>query len=126
MGILQKVLVVDDDSDQLAVRCLLFEQNGFQTIQAGNPADAVEAVRREKPICAVLDLRLPDECTGVQLVRNLKDIDPQLRIILFTGASAERLERYPELHVVDDVVHKSSGFSSLIEKLKAHARTMSG
>ena len=114
-----KVLVVDDDTDQLAVRCLLLERNGFEAIEAGDPASARDAARREKPACAVLDLRLPDEKTGVQLVCELKGINPDLRIILFTGASAARVASYPELRLVDDVVQKSSGFSSLVEKLRS-------
>ena len=113
-----KVLVVEDDADQLAVRCLLLARNGFEAIEAADPASARDAARREELACAVLDLRLPDERTGVQLVCELKGINPQLRIILFTGTSAARLASYPELRLVDEVVQKSSGFSSLIEKLK--------
>jgi DNA-binding response OmpR family regulator len=114
-----KVLVVDDDPDQLQVRCLLLERNGFETFQAGDPATAMDTVRRNKPACAVMDLRLPDEQTGVQLIRDLRAIDAQLRIIVFTGASTARLASYPELRLVDDIVQKSSGFSSLIKKLKS-------
>lgn len=113
-----KVLVVDDDLDQLEIRCLLLERNGFQACQAPDPATAIEVVRDEKPACAVMDLRLPDEQAGLQLVQDLRGMDPQLRIILFTGASHARLASYPELRLVDDIVQKSSGFSLLIEKLK--------
>jgi two-component system response regulator RegA len=120
-----KVLVVDDDPDQLPLRCLLLDRNGFNTLPASDAGSAIDLATRERPDYAILDLRLPDEKTGVQLVCDLKRILPDLRIILFTGASAAQLSKYPELRLLDDVVQKSAGSAALIGKLKAGVKPRS-
>lgn len=113
-----KVLVVDDDPDQLALRCLLLEQSGFTTVQAGDSASAVALARRDKPDCAVLDLRLPDERSGLCLIRDLKEALPIMKIILFTGLPVRRLADKQELAFVHQALEKKAGPRALIRALK--------
>jgi two-component system, response regulator RegA len=121
-----KVLVADDDLDQLTLRCLLLERNGFETLQASDAASALALAQSEHPQCAVMDLRFPDEESGFRLVRDLKALETATRIILLTGTSPGKLAARPELDLVDEVVQKSSGTASLIRMLKSVERTDSG
>ena len=113
-----KILVVDDDSDQLTIRCLLLERNGFITVQAGDAASALARARCDKPDCAVLDVRLPDEGSGLGLIRDLKLALPSTRIIVFTGLPARRLADKQEITLVDQVIEKKAGPAALIRVLK--------
>lgn len=116
-----KVLVADDDLDQLTLRCLLLERNGFETVQASDPVSALAIAEAEKPDCAVLDLRFPTEESGLGLVRDLKALDSAIRLVLLTGARSSRLAGRSEAGMIDEIVEKSGGSASLVRKLRALA-----
>ncbi len=113
-----KVLLADDDPDQLAVRSMLLSARGFETIEAGDWPSAVEMAVAERPDCAVVDLRFPTEELGLRTVRELKTLDPGMRVLLLTGMRSERLAQAPELAMVDHVLAKGNGSRELIEKLE--------
>lgn len=114
-----KVLVADDDADQLELRTLLLARSGFETIPAQDVTAALCAAAAKKPDCAVVDLRFPAEEHGLGLIRELKRLDAAIRIIVLTGADAGHLERLPEKALVDEVMVKGSCSSHLIEVIKA-------
>ena len=114
-----KVLVADDDADQLELRALLLSHSGFEAILAHDVPAALYAAAAKKPDCAVIDLRFPAEEHGLGLIRELKRLDAAMRIIVLTGAGAGRLERLPEKALVDEVMVKGSCSSHLIEVIKA-------
>jgi CheY-like chemotaxis protein len=116
-----KILVADDDLDQLAIRCLLLEQSGFETIQASDPGSALATARAENPDCAVIDLRFPTEESGLRLVRDLKALNSGIHLFLLTGANPTRVASRSEAGLVDEVLQKGSTSASLVRKLKALA-----
>ena len=65
-----RVLLADDDPDQLSLRCMLLERSGFEAMGAGDYVSAVELAAIQKPECAVVDLRLPTEELGLRLVES--------------------------------------------------------
>jgi len=59
-GMRLRVLVVDDDSNNLMLEHDLLERADFEVLEAENAADAITIARREKPDVIAMDLRLPD------------------------------------------------------------------
>jgi len=116
-----KVLLVDDDADQLFVRRLLLEGIGLQVLTAATVEAGVALARLHKPACAVVDLRLPTEADGVQLLRQLKALDPDIRLILLTGASEVHWRDLLSAGLVSDVIVKGTPISVLLDKLQAMA-----
>jgi PAS domain S-box-containing protein len=85
------VLVVDDDSLVLTSTSLLLEDLGHRVISASSGAQALELFDREPAIDLVItDMAMP-KMNGEQLAQIIRNIRPQLPIILATGY-AERLE----------------------------------
>ncbi len=117
-----KILVAEDDSDQLELRSLLLSQSGFETIPARDSASALQAAATHKPDCAVVDLRFPAEEQGLGLIRELKRLDASMRIIVLTGMNAGRLERLPENALVDEVIEKGASSARLVEIIRAWER----
>ena len=115
-----KVLVVDDDLDQLLLRGMLLRQSGFETAEATDLETALEMAEAYKPQLAVLDLRLPTEESGLRLIRQLKTLDPSIRLIVLTGSDPARFARHAERQLVDEVVVKGSS-AQLTAKLKVAA-----
>ena len=113
-----KILVVDDDPDQSIIRCMLLGHHGFETIRASDAAAALRVAVAQHPDCAVVDVRLPGETTGLNLVRDLKDALPELIIFILTGADPERLRNHPETQAAQEIISKGSSSKILLDKLK--------
>lgn len=116
-----KVLLADDDPDQLALRSMLLEQSGFEAIGAADHASAAKLAASEKPECAVIDLRLPTEERGISLIRELKELNSSIHIIVLTGGNPERLARQTTASLVEEVLVKGGSSGHLIRKLKSLA-----
>jgi len=64
------VLVVDDNRDSALVVAMLLETMGYQCRTAYSGRDAVEAVAKERPSIALLDIGLPD-IDGYEVARRI-------------------------------------------------------
>ncbi len=119
-----KVLLADDDRDQLELRCLLLQRSGFETIAATDQAQALRNATDESPECAVVDLCFPTEQAGLSLIRGLKDLNAAIHVFVLTGFDPKRLDRFPEKSLISGVIAKGSGASaSLVKVLNTLARS---
>ncbi len=120
------VLLADDDEDQLAVREMLLSRFGFKTLTALDSKAALRLAIASRPACAIVDLRLPTEDSGLRLIRGLKQIDSQIRILVLTGGRPEWLLNKPERSLIEHVLRKGEPSGNLIRKLKSIAAAASG
>jgi CheY-like chemotaxis protein len=56
----RKVLVVDDNGNNLMLEKDLLEVAGFEVFEADNATGGIEIAKREKPDVILMDVRLPD------------------------------------------------------------------
>jgi CheY-like chemotaxis protein len=86
------VLLVDDEETILGVGRLMLERLGFSVITAGDGKEAVEIYRsRGSEIAFVLlDLTMP-RMNGEEAFRELRRIDPDVRVILSSGYSEREI-----------------------------------
>lgn len=80
----QTVLVVDDDATLLASYVRALDRSGRSVLAAESAAKARELVRGKRPDAGIVDLHLPDG-SGIELIRELRQWDAQLVLILVTG-----------------------------------------
>ena len=116
-----RVLLADDDPDQLSLRCMLLERSGFEAMGAGDYVSAVELAAIQKPECAVVDLRLPTEELGLRLVCELKRLNPAIHVIVLTGGNPGRLAGQPEAKHIEQIIAKGASTEPLIRKLRSLA-----
>jgi hypothetical protein len=112
-----KILLADDDQDQLDLRCLLLAKHGHQTIAVATAAAALEKAKRDRPHCAVVDLNIPTEALGLALIRDLKHFDPDIRIFVLTGGDPKRFNTLAERSLVEEIIVKGSSTAYLVKKL---------
>ena len=89
----QRILVVDDNPDNLLLLGELLRTRGYEAMGAPSAEAALSTVRREQPDLILLDVVMPGR-SGYELCRELKD-DPATRlvpVIMITGLS-EREDR---------------------------------
>jgi PAS domain S-box-containing protein len=84
------LLVEDEETLSLAVSKML-RKRGFSVLQAGDGITAVDVFRSNRPSIdlVLLDLTLP-EMSGEQVFRELRRIQPDVRVILTTAYGREK------------------------------------
>ena len=89
-----RILIVDDDVDNLANLSDILEERGYQTETAVNGACALEKLQHDSPddyckfdLC-LLDFKMPG-MDGVELYRNILSAHPGLRAIMITAFAGE-------------------------------------
>lgn len=91
----ETILVVEDDRllRDLVVRGL--ERSGFLVLQARNGIDAVSVMERHKaPIHLVLTDVVMPEMSGADLVAQIRDWYPGIRVLFMSGYSPRAVETY--------------------------------
>lgn len=114
-----RLLVVEDDPDQLELRRLILEQAGHQVWTAADQARALERFAEAAPAVVVMDLRLPRTEDGLTLLGALRARDARVRIVVLTGAP-ESLTSLAASGSAEHYLKKpvpSEELLSLIEKL---------
>jgi len=78
------LLLVDDDAVYRERLAKAITARGYEVRSAANAEEAVAMAQADSPELAVLDLRMPG-ASGLELLRDLKAIDPTTRILMLTG-----------------------------------------
>ena len=81
------VLIVDDDPAMQEVLTILMDEWGFSSRIAGNGVEGAEIAESWHPDIVISDVVMPD-CSGLELLRNLKKGNPGRPVILITAAAS--------------------------------------
>jgi CheY-like chemotaxis protein len=90
------ILVVDDEEIVRRTAAQALEFRGYRVLEASNGSEAIELFRRHcrEIALVILDLTMPI-MSGEESLRRLKDIDPNVRVLLSSGFSeADAMRRY--------------------------------
>ena len=86
------ILIVDDEETLRRAIIFDFKRKGFQTLEASNGRDAFDIITKQKVDLIISDVRMPGG-DGVELLNNVKALDPILPIVMFiTGFADMSLE----------------------------------
>lgn len=111
-----RILLVDDELEQLLLRAQVMSLRGFPVLTADNPSDAIFMMAEEtidKIELVILDYDMPG-MNGCDLADTLKLMRPELKIILYSGASD--IPRN-EMTSIDTFVSKADGMPTLIAEV---------
>ena len=78
------LLIADDDRILRERMARAFRDRGFDVRMAADAPEALTLARADSPELAVIDLKMPG-ASGLQLVKDLKAIDPATKIVVLTG-----------------------------------------
>jgi two-component system response regulator RegA len=84
VGAGRKLLLVDDDAPLRRSMARALERRAFEVFAAEGVAEARVMAQEHRPEFAVLDMRLT-EGSGLDLVRTLRELRPEVRIVIVTG-----------------------------------------
>ncbi len=83
------LLIVDDERVLVRELSRSLAAEGHEVRTAGTGAQAIEANRLCPPDLVLLDLRLPDR-SGIEVLRELRGLDPGLPVVQMTAHGSVR------------------------------------
>jgi CheY-like chemotaxis protein len=87
----KRVLIVDDDESLRRMLAALLEASGYEVAQASNGREALNRAGTLEADIILTEMVMP-EMEGLQLIQELLQLNPSLRIIAMSGA--DRAENY--------------------------------
>jgi DNA-binding NarL/FixJ family response regulator len=119
-GSMKKRIVIVDDHD--AVRellCRFLERlSEYEVVgQAGTGLEAIRLFKKTYPNVAIIDLLLPQLC-GHEVILRVRREFPELRMVVFTGASDTSVLTNALRSKPDGIVHKSEPLEMLLSALR--------
>jgi CheY-like chemotaxis protein len=108
-----RLMLVDDDVEQLYLRACVVTAHGYEVIATPDPFLAIRLAAKEKVDLAILDYEMPG-MNGCTLADKLRETTPALKIALYSGAVA-----IPEndIQKVDLFISKADGIFELLCRL---------
>ena len=106
---MKKILWIDDDSKLIDSCIPVFQENDFIIFKATNISKALSILREQKNILdgVLLDVRLNNE-DGLEILKDIVDKYPSLKIAIFTG--------YPEYD--DHIIAENIGATAYLDKIE--------
>lgn len=87
-----RLLLVDDEPGFVEALGRRLARRGLDVHMAGSGREAIRALRRADFDVAVVDLKM-EGMDGIELLRIVKAMAPELPVIIFTGHGSERAAR---------------------------------
>jgi CheY-like chemotaxis protein len=92
----KRILIVDDDEDQIAILSAELGEAGYEVVTANTQESAEDLLMGCKPDLAVLDLMMEHMDSGLVLSHRIKQLYPDTPVIILTSVASEtRLEFDP-------------------------------
>ena len=113
-----RLLLADDDVQQLGIRKLLLEAAGHEVAIAEDAPAARRLLEELRPDVLVMDLRLPKLKDGLSLIRSVDELHLAAKIIVLSGWTEELCD-LPEEKLVCRVLGKPIRNEHLLDAINA-------
>jgi DNA-binding NtrC family response regulator len=84
----KKILLIDDDELFVTILEMSLRQEGYDVVSCYRGGEGLVLFKNIKPDLVLLDIRLPD-LDGYEVMRQIKAMDPEAKIIITTAYQAE-------------------------------------
>jgi len=113
---MKTILVVDDEKNIRLLYKKEFDEEGYKTLLASNPAEAMEQFQATEVDLVILDIKLSESNGGLETLKKMRKVKKDLPIILNTAYSTYKTDFSSWL--ADAYIIKSSNLDELKEKVK--------
>ncbi|MCF6147632.1 MAG: response regulator [Candidatus Kuenenia sp.] len=112
-----QILIVDDNKD-FCMNCIdILESKGYSAVAVHDGLAAMETVRENSFDLALIDIKMP-VMNGVDTYKMLKQIDPQLPVIIMSAYAVEDLIEEALKRGAFAIFHKPLDFEKLFSAIK--------
>ncbi len=89
------ILIVDDDPQMLRLLSDIVELDGHDVLMAQDGALALEYFKAQAPDLMITDILMPNK-EGLELISEVRERHPDIRIIAYSGGGSSDPESYLE------------------------------
>ncbi len=116
---LPTVLVLDDEPSIRQAARRFLTKSGYGCVEADTVEGAIALLRTTRVVAAMLDMRLPDGRTGLDLLLELRNIPELVNIpvLIVTGSALTQAEQTAITKHRAFVFFKPEGFSTVVSFL---------
>jgi DNA-binding NtrC family response regulator len=107
-----KILVIDDEPGILDLLYNVLRHKGHEAVLAELGRKGVQLFQREHPHATILDLKMLD-MDGLDVLREIRALDPTALVIILTGYGTEEREREARELGVAEFLQKDSASHTL-------------
>ena len=107
-----KILIVDDEKDAADMLARRFSSQDYEVETAHSGETAIEKVKEIRPHIMLLDIQMPG-MDGIEALKQAREADPSLGIIMVTGNPEEEVARNAMHLGAHDFVTKPIDFNYL-------------
>lgn len=111
-----KILVVDDEEYIRTLVQTMLKHEGRHVVLAAMGKEAIAVFQKERPDLTILDIDMPD-IDGITVLRQIRAINPQAKVMVFTGGDSPGVEREARALGVTDFLQKGLALPPLAELL---------
>ena len=86
----EKILIVEDDAQNMELMQMVLGAKGYALLQATDGQEALDVATRERPALIIMDIKLP-KMNGLEVTRKLRET-PALNHILIIGVTAQAMK----------------------------------
>ena len=83
----KKIIVIDDEKGMCDLMQILFEPDGHTIISETDSLKAVDVIKKEKPDCILLDVKMPNY-DGIEVLSKIREFDKDVAVIMITAHSS--------------------------------------
>jgi len=105
---MQRILLIDDDHHILLMIKKMLERAGYEVDLASNGNEGLELFQKEPADLVITDIIMPEK-EGLETIREMKRLQPDLKIIAMSGGGKISADNYLE-------TAKIFGASMVLEK----------
>ena len=87
---MQKILIIDDHDNVRLLFREAFESAGYQVVEAADGRQGIDTYTAENPDIVLTDIEMP-ELDGHGVIREIRKINPDAKVIAVTGAGLHHL-----------------------------------
>jgi two-component system alkaline phosphatase synthesis response regulator PhoP len=130
----KKILIVDDDQDQVSSLAHVLKSNGYETIAAYSGSEGLKKLAAEKPDLIILDIMMDTDTEGFEIADMIRSSRPTSKykefkdtpIIMLTAINQATNSRFSLdmeesfLPGVEDFLTKPVNFDELIKAVQKY------
>jgi DNA-binding NtrC family response regulator len=119
-----RLLLVDDEEAYVDVLANRLSRRGFDVTKTYSGTQALQAMRGKEFDVTVLDLKMED-MDGIEVLKVLKRMDPNMQVIMLTGHGSETAARQGIEFGAFDYLMKPCELDALVDKIREAASSSS-
>jgi CheY-like chemotaxis protein len=100
-----RILVADDDLQQVVLRQTLLEANGHEVLPAFSAVSTLIQIENDGLDLVIMDLRFPEPSDGLALIRRIRELGCHTPVVVLSGWP-EDIYGQPEEAMVSSVMVK--------------------